>query len=269
VPLAADLQIPVDTSVLRKALPNSVAMKLVLIKPGKFLMGSPDTDQDAANDEKPQHLVQITRPFYLGAHEVTQGQYRVVTRAAPSSLKGSDELPMDKVSWNDAITFCNRLSEMESLKPCYEIGGGLLSGGDGYRLPTEAEWEYACRAGSTTRYCFGDETERLGEFAWHLGNSERRTHPVGQRTRPNAWGLHGMHGNVFEWCWDWYDGSYYQEPPGADPPGPSRGTERVVRGGGWNSPAAQACRSASRAKVVPTKKLSTLGFRVVRVRLDR
>jgi formylglycine-generating enzyme required for sulfatase activity len=238
---------------------------MVLIQPGDFMMGSPDSDQDAANDEKLPHPVRITRPFYLGVHEVTQRQYRTVIGSNPSSFKESDDLPVDQVSWNDAIVFCNKLSDMESLKPCYETGGGLRSSGDGYRLPTEAEWEYACRAGSTTRYSFGDETARLGGFAWHHGNSERRTHPVGQRKRPNAWGLYDMYGNVFEWCWDWYDEGYYKKSPGADPPGPSQGTERVVRGGGWTSLAARECRSASRGKDAPTNKHIYLGFRVARV----
>ena len=152
-------------------------MKLVLIPAGEFLMGSPDSDKDAQTDEKPQHRVRITRPFYLGATEVTQGQYRAVTGQSPSNFKGSDDLPVEMVTWNDAIAFCDKLSELEK---------GQL-GGARYRLPTEAEWEYACRGGSTTRYSFGDDAASLGEFAWHDGNSGSKTHPVGQK-RPNACG---------------------------------------------------------------------------------
>ena len=127
---------------------NSIGMKLVLIPAGEFWMGSPDSDKDARDDEKPQHQVRITRPFYLGVTEVTQGQYRAVTGENPSHFKGSDDLPVEQVSWNDAIAFCNKLSEREGLKPYYQSGAGVPSGGDGYRLPTEAEWEYACRAGT-------------------------------------------------------------------------------------------------------------------------
>ena len=162
-------------------------MKLVLIPAGEFLMGSPDSDKDAEDDEKPQHRVRITRPFYLGARG-DQGQYRAVTGENPSHFKGSDDLPVEKVSWNDAIAFCNKLSEREGLKPYYQFGAVARSGGEGYRLPTEAEWEYACRAGSTTRYSFGDDAASLGEYAWFNGNSGSKTHPVGQK-RPNAWGL--------------------------------------------------------------------------------
>ena len=143
---------------------NSIGMKLALIPAGEFLMGSPDSDKDAQADEKPQHRVRITRPFYLGATEVTQGQYRAVTGQSPSNFKGSDDLPVEKVSWNDAIAFCDKLSELEK---------GPL-GGARYRLPTEAEWEYACRAGSTTRFSFGDDAASLGEFAWYNGNSEQQ-----------------------------------------------------------------------------------------------
>ena len=140
-------------------------MKLMLIPAGDFEMGSPASDQDAFPHEKPQHRVRITRPFYMGVHEVTQGQYRAVTGEDPSHFKGSDDLPVESVSWDDAITFCNKLSELEGLKPCYQ-SGAAQSGGNGYRLPTEAEWEYACRAGSETRFGFGETAARRGEFAW-------------------------------------------------------------------------------------------------------
>jgi formylglycine-generating enzyme required for sulfatase activity len=232
---------------------NSIGMKLVLIPAGEFLMGSPDSDEDAYSNEKPQHRVRITRPFYLGATEVTQGQYRVVTRQSPSRFRGSDDLPVEQVSWNDAITFCDKLNELEK----EQLEGAR------YRLPTEAEWEYACRAGSTTRYCFGDDPARLGDHAWFDGNSDNKTHPVGQR-QPNAWGLYDMHGNVWEWCWDAYEADYYQQSPGADPLGPSQAASRVRRGGSWNG-VPQLWRSAHRLRLARVPRYFSLGFRVARV----
>src|SRR5207302_1335063 len=137
-----------------------------------------------------------------------------VTGASPSSYRGPDNLPVETISWYEAIAFCNKLSEREGLKPYYRSDEGVQSGGDGYRLPTEAEWEYACRAGSTTRYSFGDDAARLGKYAWYVANSTNKTRPAGQ-TRPNTWGLYDMHGNVWEWCWDRYGVDYYAQSPGA------------------------------------------------------
>jgi formylglycine-generating enzyme required for sulfatase activity len=246
---------------------NTIGMKLVLIPAGTFLMGSPDADKDADPDEKPRHRVRITRPFYLGTTEVTQGQYRAVTGENPSHFKGSDDLPVENVSWNDAIAYCNKLSELEGLKPYYQFGPGVPSGGDGYRLPTEAEWEYACRAGSTTRYSFGDDAASLGEYAWFDGNSGEKTHPVGQK-RPNAWGLYDMHGNVWEWCRDGWDADYYKNSPVADPLGPSQAAFRVIRGGGWNFNPRHA-RSANRDWITPGLRYDFLGFRLARVQSGR
>ncbi len=252
-----------DTVSIPKEITNTLGMKLVLIPAGEFLMGSPASDNYATFDEQPTHQVRITRPFYLGVHEVTQGQYRAVAGQNPSHLKGSDDLPVESVSWSDAIAFCNKLSEREGLKPYYQVGGGLHGGGDGYRLPTEAEWEYACRAGSTTRYCFGDDAANLGGFAWYGDNSNVKTHPVGQK-RPNDWGLCDMYGNVWEWCWDWHDASYYRQSPHADPLGPPQTANRVDRGGSWGSDP-DLCRSASRFRGDPATRDSHLGFRVARV----
>ncbi len=191
-----------------------------LIPAGEFEMGSADSDREADADEKPQHPVRITRPFYLGAYEVTQGQYRAVTGKSPSRFQRSDDLPVEQVSWNDAIMFCNSLSEQEGLKPYYRSGTSELSGGDGYRLPTEAEWEYACRAGARRDSASALTPGKLDEHAWYGGNSENQTHPVGQM-RPNAFGLYDMIGNVFEWCQDLYDAEYYEDSPPVDPDGPS------------------------------------------------
>jgi formylglycine-generating enzyme required for sulfatase activity len=243
-------------------------MKLVLIPAGEFLMGSPDSDKDAKPDEKPQHRVRITRPFYLGIHEVTQGQYRAVTSEAPSHFKGSKDLPVETVSWLNAINYCNALSRKEGLTPFYRVQGETVEVPDwnepGYRLPTEAEWEYACRAGSTTRYSFGEHVAGLRAFAWYEGNVGGRTHPVGHKS-PNAWGLYDMHGNVWEWCWDGYEADYYKKPSSAaDPLGPSQATSQVFRGGSWyvNS---RFARSAFREGSAPVYRDFSLGFRLARV----
>jgi formylglycine-generating enzyme required for sulfatase activity len=245
---------------------NSLGMKFVRIEPGKFSMGSTDFD-----NEKPRHLVEITRPFSLGDREVTQRQYLEVMGVNPSRFKGSDDLPVEQVSWLDAVTFCNKLSAKEGRTPCYRINGEQVTviAGNGYRLPTEAEWEYACRAGSTTRYPFGDNEADLGEFAWFDGNAERKTHPVGQR-RPNRWGLYDMLGNVWEWCQDGYDAGYYAVSPRAAPPGPSGASSRVFRGGGWYGYPAVGHTAYRRrsAPEFPKFRNDCLGFRLAAVRSE-
>jgi formylglycine-generating enzyme required for sulfatase activity len=260
----AKSEMPKPTERKSNRFDESICIKMKLIPAAEFEMGSPDLDHDAGSDEKPRHRVQITRPFYLGVYEVTQGQYRAVTGENPSHFKGSDDLPVEKVSWNDAIGFCNKLSERDGLKPYYRSGAGEKSGGDGYRLPTEAEWEYACRAGSKTRYCFGDDAAALGEYAWYDGNSGNKTHPVGQK-HPNRFGLYDMHGNVWEWCLDNYDAEYYKQPNAPDPRGPSSSAAwRVFRGGSWYSTGG-ICRSAIRNWISPEFRNLYMGFRVARV----
>jgi formylglycine-generating enzyme required for sulfatase activity/serine/threonine protein kinase len=246
---------------LPKAITNSIDMKLVLIPAGDFLMGSPDTDPAAAANEKPQHRVRITRPFYLGATEVTQGQYRAVTDTNPSHFKGSDDLPVERVSWDDAMAFCATLNKREE---------GQL-GGARYRLPTEAEWEYACRAGTTTRFNSGDtpDNEALEECVWYRVNSDRKTHPVGKK-RPNAWGLYDMHGNVWEWCGDWYNSNYYMNLSviNIDPSGPPEGTLRSRRGVFWTG-VPWNCRAAFRVGASPRLRDPGGGFRVARDQSSR
>ena len=166
----------------------------------------------------------------------------------PSNFKGPKN-PVEQVSWDDCQRFLKKLNE--------KVGGGKFS------LPTEAQWEYACRAGSTTRYYFGDDESELGDYAWYDENSGSKTHPVGEK-KPNAWGLYDMHGNVWEWCQDWYDGGYYAKSPMDDPTGPATGSYRVGRGGGWFN-AARLCRSANRDYFVPGVGSTHLGLRVSRV----
>jgi formylglycine-generating enzyme required for sulfatase activity len=171
---------------------------------GQFPMGSPDTDEMARDNEKPQRLVTVAG-FRIAVTPVTLGLYNQVMQNEPVPEEQA-RLPVADVTWYDAVEFCNRLSAREGYRPCYRrrLKRWLCDWrADGYRLPTEAEWEYACRAGSTTRYAFGDDPARLGDYAWFADNAAGRTHEVAQK-RPNGWGLHDMHGNVWEWCWDGY-----------------------------------------------------------------
>jgi formylglycine-generating enzyme required for sulfatase activity len=257
-----------------KMLANSVGMTLVRIEPGEFLMGTtkdqvdqlmrlfPDSEREWFDAEQPQHPVKISRPFFLGIHEVTQGEYQAVMGNNPSSFKGSHDLPVENLSWLDAVEFCNKLSEREKRVPFYRVNGTEVTilSGNGYRLPTEAEWEYACRAQSAGLYPFGDDAGKLGEQAWYGGNAGGKTHPVGQKL-PNAWGLFDMLGNVCEWCTDGYDRKYYASSPPVDPSGAANASLRVVRGGSWFSYPGY-CRPAFRGWSTPEVRDSPLGFRV-------
>jgi formylglycine-generating enzyme required for sulfatase activity/serine/threonine protein kinase len=255
---------------------NTLGMKLILIPAGEFMMGSPDSDRDAENDERPRHRVRITRSFHLGVHEVTQAQYEAVMGVNPSwfSANGggkdqvagqsTDRHPVEQVSRLDAVNFCNKLSEKDGLKPFYKIDGDIARvvdwNGPGFRLPTEAEWEYACRAGAERKYSFGDDVAGMGEHAWYKYNSDSRTHPVGEK-RPNGFGLFDVHGNVWECCWDGYGDGYYQASLADDPLGPDGAAMRVRRGGGWND-VPRLCRSADRFWDSPGHRDNGLGFRV-------
>ena len=271
---------------------NSIGMKLVWIPPGDFMMGTspPSSFSEARqyySSQAPKHQVKISKGFQMGAHEVTEAQWQSVMGTNPSPFRG--DLPVVKVSWNDAIVFCNKLSEKEGLEPVYVIEEkevlvrdstkGLLGLGAkpekrekvtivefhtaarGYCLPTEAQWEYACRAGTRTRYSFGDNDSSLGEYAWHERNSGQTRRPVGQK-QPNPFGLYDMYGNVWEWCSDWKDDGYYSKSPSVDPQGPNTGTSRVLRGGSWTTTPGLFCLTAHRHGFPTDVRSPHFGFRV-------
>ena len=226
---------------------NGIKMEFVLIPAGEFDMGSPSTERDRDTDEGPVRRVKISKPFYMGKYEVTQEQYYVVAKYKPSRFKQEGH-PVEGVSWDQANKFCKKLSEIK---------------GGSYRLPTEAEWEYACRAGSQGRFYFGDDLtfSQIEQYAWYSKNSDSATHPVGEK-KPNAFGLYDMHGNVWEWCGDWYATDYSHHSIAVDSHGPLIGKSRVLRGGGWFRNAIY-CRSANRSGLEPVYGRDYLGFRVV------
>ncbi len=245
---------------------NSAGMKLVKLPAGTFQMGCGvstneiarrfDRNIDHLNDERPQHNVRLSTSFYLATTEVTQGQWKVVMGTSPWSgqthVAEGDDYPATYISWDDAVNFCRRLSANENRV---------------YRLPSEAEWEYACRAGTTSIFGF-DTDDRLGDHAWFddldgNGNAkyEQHVHRVGKK-RSNHWGLYDMHGNVFEWCSDWYGKEYYANSPGVDPKGPSSGSLRVIRGGACDTISLN-CRAAYRGTGLPLFSNASRGFRVV------
>lgn len=232
---------------------NSLGMKFRLIPAGTFLMGT----RQPSSDARPQHAVTISKPFWLAAHEVTQGVWQEVMGIAPwqgqASVMEGPDVAATYVSWEDAVEFCQRLS---------------LRDGKRYRLPTEAEWEYACRAGTTTEYSFGDEDHQLENYAWWGGlkgdgncGTEQYAHRVGQK-QANPFGLFDMHGNAWEWCQDWYDDSYYSAAPVTDPQGPATGSARTLRGGAWETaPVSQ--RSCFRYSNSLDARTQTTGCRVL------
>ena len=279
---------------------NSVGQTMILIPPGEFLMGSTDAEVEAAlkaadeikadqptkdriqKNERPQHKVVITKPLLMSATEVTIGQFKkfavatgyqteaekaeAAAKAAPPTVEAgqpppkpiqtylnpgyavTDDSPAAAITWNDATAYCKWLSEQEKRT---------------YRLPTEAEWEYACRAGSTTQYFFGDDYNELSKYGWHKGNAGNKSHPVGTLL-PNPFGLFDMHGNLYEWCGDFFDEKWYSTSPPNDPNGPSVGSTRVVRGGYWDNTASN-CRSAYRYPYPPSYRHANNGFRCVSV----
>ena len=222
---------------------TSSGLAMVQVPAGSFSMGDPQGEID----ETP-HKVTLGS-FYVDVCPVTQREYERLTGENPARWRGSDN-PVEQTRWSDAVRYCNVRSTEEGFKPCYDLKTWACDfGAGGYRLPTEAEWEYACRAGTTTRYSFGDEEKKLKHFAWMEENSGGRPRPVGKKL-PNPWGTYDVHGNVWEWCNDFYKVDYYGESPEGDPKGPPTGDDKVLRGGCWRS-AADECRSAFRYNEAP------------------
>jgi len=225
---------------------NTIDMSLKLEPAGTFMMGSPECEEGRREDEH-QHQVTISKAFYIQTTEVTQVQYERVMGVNPSHFKDADN-PVENESWEVAVEFCRKLSELPAEK----------AEGNVYHVPTEAEWEHVCRAGTTTKFSFANDDSELGDYAWWMWNSDDKTHPVGSE-HPNAWGLYDKHGNVWEWCQDWY-GDY---PSGAvtDPIGPTTGSLRVIRGHGWFL-TGPISRSAYRGRNDPSFRVRNYGFRV-------
>jgi len=238
---------------LEAVLPE-VGMPMVLCPAGEFMMGSARGDEDACDKEKPRHRVRIAQDFYIGKYQVTQGEWAAVASDKPWSGEGratdGERHAASYINWDATRQFLQRLTNSTGLD-C--------------RLPTEAEWEYACRAGLTSTWCFGDDVSQFGDYAWFCGNAygvgEEYAHDVGLK-KANAWGLHDMHGNVWEWCEDWYDERYYANSPIGNPTGPDSDESRVLRGGSWYDDASSS-RCACRRGRDPTYRGS--GFKGLRV----
>ena len=229
-----------------KTVTNFIGMEFVLIPAGEFKMGSPLSEKHRDSDEGPVHTVTIKKAYYMSKYEVTQKQWREVMDTNPSNFKG-DDLPVERVSWNDAQEFIKKLNKKEST--------------DKYRLPSEAEWESAARAGTTTPYSFGNDESNLSDYAWYYSNSGSKTHPVGQK-QPNPWGLYDMHGNVWEWVQDKWHSDYDGAPTDGIAWESGSSSYRVRRGGGWLR-LAESCRSASRNNRDPGDRSGNFGFRLL------
>ncbi len=234
---------------------NVIDIKMISVPVGNFQMGS-----ENSRDEKPMHTIALDG-FEMSSTEITQEIYRILMGETPSGFKGDDNLPVEKVNWFDAVKFCNQLSVTEGLEPCYNLKTWkCVFTNNGYRLPTEAEWEYACRAGTETDYHTGDGESSLFNAGWYKKSSDSKTHPVKQM-EPNTWGLYDMHGNVWEWCNDYY--GKYSSISSRNPEGAQSGKYRVIRGGSYKSKKSD-CRTANRQYMSPNARLKDIGFRVVR-----
>ena len=239
--------------------PAAFPKNMVWVEGGSFQMGSNNGD----SDEKPVHQVTVSS-FWIGKYEVTQNKWQEVMGSNPSNWKG-DNLPVEQISWNDAVDYCNKRSIKEGLTPCYSGSGDNIScdwNANGYRLPTEAEWEYAARGGVKSKGYTYSGSNDLGSVAWYDGNSGNQTHSVGGKAA-NELGIFDMSGNVWEWCWDWYDSGYYAKSPGPDPRGAGSGSYRGLRGGSWGSND-DYCRVADRVYNSPGYGSSYYGLRLAR-----
>ena len=250
-----------ETTSVPQVIKTKTGIEMVVIPGGWFEMGS----KTGASDESPVHRIWVGS-FWMDRFEVAQAEFKKYQLPDPSHFKNPKH-PLEQINWTDAALYCNERSLAEGLKPCYDDQTWQCNfDANGYRLPTEAEWEYACRAGTSTKYSFGNAVRRLKANAWFSENSSRKTHPVGQK-KPNPWGLYDMHGNVAEWCNDFYSENYYNKSPLKNPKGPTNGEERVLRGGAWNS-SADTCRSSYRGSdpsIDDTCLASdAIGFRCVR-----
>ncbi len=241
---------------------TKLGIEMVLLPGGEFWMGN----ARGGADEKPVHKVKVSA-FYMDTHLVTQQQYERLMRENPARWKNPQN-PVEEVRWSDAVRYLNARSRAEGLEPCYDLRTWTCDfTANGYRLPTEAEWEYACRAGTKTLYFFGDEASKLGLFAWFKANSGGRPRPVGTKL-PNPWGLYDILGNVWEWCNDLYQPDYYKESPAVNPKGPSKGNARVLRGGCWDSEA-KHCTSSYRHKADPGYADACFGYDIYGFRAVR
>ncbi len=236
-----------------KEITTKTGITMVHIPAGEFVMGYSDGEVD----ERPEHKVKINA-FYMDKYEVTQESYQNLTGRNTSKSKGSNK-PVEQLSWLAAAKYCNMRSLREGLEPCYQLEPVQCNfEANGYRLPTEAEWEYACRAGTSTAYFYGIDPAKLSRYAWFGDNSNNTTHPVGMKA-PNPWGLFDMYGNVWEWCNDYYSENYYQQSPNENPTGPNEGEECVLRGGGFNS-TDDYCRSSTRYSEPPGLADTCFGY---------
>ncbi len=225
---------------------------MVCISPGTFLMGTPNDDPNQTPNELPQFQVTLTRGFWINQFEVTQSEYQNLTCTNPAAFTGDLDRPVENISWPEAMNYCAQLTQQE--RQALRLPDGYV-----YRLPTEAEWEYAARAGTTNWFSFGDDQSLLGTYAWYDGDSQWTTHSVGQ-LQPNPWGLNDIHGNVFEWCWDWIGSASTQ--PVTDFRGSTNDLYHAIRGGAWSFPWVD-CRSSWRIGYPPGSKTSDVGFRIV------
>ena len=252
-----------DTQSEVKVIKTKSGIEMVVIPAGRFEMGS----ANGASNEAPAHEVWIDS-FLMDRYEVSQKQYTKFVGANPSSSKDPNK-PVDTVTWTDAVLYCNLRSQAEGLESCYEKKNEAWHcnfKANGYRLPTEAEWEYACRAGTEREYFFGSDLSALKKYAWYSDNSSKRTHPVGQK-EPNQWGLYDLYGNVAEWCNDVYSESYYKTSPSKDPRGPEQGEIKVLRGGGWQDRAGSlrsSWRAGENCSFVDACLSDSMGFRCAR-----